>query len=152
MGATNFYTEANGATLSEAFQTAVDNAHYEYGHRGYTGTIAEKSGAVEFRIPLDCLPELPDVGHSNESFGMRVDGVMCYLSEWDEDYEAEKILTQDEADEWGKQTQADARALRQAMGYKEFHRMRAMWNDKWGYAVAFRIDEAMYGFCGLASC
>lgn len=152
MGATNFYTEANGATLSEAFRNAVDNAHYEYGHRGYTGSIAEKSGVTEFRIPLDCLPELPDTGHRNSSFAMRVDGAMCYLCECYEDSDAENTLKQDETSEWAKQAQADARALRQAMGYKEFHRMRAMWYEKWGNAVGFRIADGMYGFCGLASC
>lgn len=152
MGATNFYCEANGKTLSEAFQTAVDNAYYEYGHRGYTGTIAEKSGAIEFRIPLDCLPELPDVGHRNLSFAMRVDGVMCYLSDCYEDSEIEEALTQEASDEWAKEAQTDARALRKALGNKEFIRMVETWNDKWGHAVAFRITDGMYAFCGLASC
>ena len=39
-------------TVGEAFRACVDNARYEHGHGGYTGTIAEKSsfGLVEFRV------------------------------------------------------------------------------------------------------
>lgn len=152
MGATNFYTEANGATLSEAFQTAVDNAYYEYGHGGYTGSIAEKSGAVEFRIPPDCLPEIVDESVRHWSFAMRVDGAMCFLSDYYGDSDIEEALTREETSEWSRQAQVDALALRKALGNKEFRRMVDTWGDKWGHAVAFRIDKEMYGFCGLASC
>lgn len=42
MGADFFETRASGATPQEAFTRAVEKARYDYGHRGYTGTIAEK--------------------------------------------------------------------------------------------------------------
>jgi len=42
MGAMRFTAEATGADVAEAFNTAVADACYEYGHGGYTGTIAEK--------------------------------------------------------------------------------------------------------------
>ena len=42
MGATEFICDAHGTTALDAFQTAVKEAEYEYGHGGYTGTIAEK--------------------------------------------------------------------------------------------------------------
>jgi hypothetical protein len=51
MGATNFATAADGATVSEAFQTARTEAQYEYGHGGYTGTIAEKGSYRVFQLP-----------------------------------------------------------------------------------------------------
>ena len=44
MGATTFAVIAKGKTIREAFDSAVAEARYEYGHGGYTGTIAEKSG------------------------------------------------------------------------------------------------------------
>jgi hypothetical protein len=150
MGAVNFYCEAEGKTLSEAFRSAVDEAYYEYGHRGYTGTIAEKGGVTEFRIPLDCLPELPD--GLNPSLAMRVDGAMCFLCECSDDTDIDEALSEDIQSEWSKQAQADARALREAMGRKEFARMMDIWYEKWGNAVGFRIDEGVYGFCGMASC
>lgn len=44
MGALNFCVKIKGDTAEEAFFAAVDEAAYESGHGGYTGTIAEKSG------------------------------------------------------------------------------------------------------------
>tara|TARA_B100000902_G_C27193991_1_gene855442 strand:+ start:634 stop:945 length:312 start_codon:yes stop_codon:yes gene_type:complete len=43
MGATNFYCKSKGVTAEEAFTKAVKDYQWENGHRGYTGTIAEKS-------------------------------------------------------------------------------------------------------------
>lgn len=44
MGACEFFTSAAGSTVREAFNNAVEDALYESGHGGYTGTIAEKDG------------------------------------------------------------------------------------------------------------
>lgn len=46
MGAYTFECTAAGPTASDAFNNAVDAARYEYGHGGYTGTIAEKTSFV----------------------------------------------------------------------------------------------------------
>lgn len=43
MGAQTFYEFSSGKTAGEAFSKAVKNAAYQYGHSGYTGSIAEKS-------------------------------------------------------------------------------------------------------------
>lgn len=48
MGADQFVTKAKGATAKEAFDAAVAEAQYERGHRGYTGTIAEKDAFTTF--------------------------------------------------------------------------------------------------------
>lgn len=55
MGATNFAVVRDGKTANEAFTAARDQALYEYGHRGYTGTIAEKHGFVMRRpaMPIE---------------------------------------------------------------------------------------------------
>lgn len=42
MGATEFFTSAQGKTVAEAFSSAREDAQYECGHGGYTATIAEK--------------------------------------------------------------------------------------------------------------
>jgi hypothetical protein len=47
MGAEEFETTGIGDTAGKAFSNAVGEARYEYGHGGYTGTIAEKSDFVE---------------------------------------------------------------------------------------------------------
>lgn len=47
MGADTFSCTALGKNSNEAFRNAVAQAQHDYGHRGYTGTIAEKSEFVE---------------------------------------------------------------------------------------------------------
>lgn len=42
MGGTTFVVTATGSSAKDAFRGAVDDARHEHGHRGYTGTIAEK--------------------------------------------------------------------------------------------------------------
>jgi hypothetical protein len=56
MGATSFFTFAKGKTVSEAFASAQQDARYDHGHSGYTGTIAEKPSFIEFSVPLADLP------------------------------------------------------------------------------------------------
>jgi hypothetical protein len=46
MGATEFTCVGNGKTAKEAFDAAVEDAAYDCGHGGYTGTIAEKDTFV----------------------------------------------------------------------------------------------------------
>lgn len=43
MGASEFFTTASGENVRVAFRSAVEEAQYEHGHGGYTGTIAEKN-------------------------------------------------------------------------------------------------------------
>lgn len=42
MGGCTFQTVATGKTAAEAFRAAREQAQYDNGHAGYTGTIAEK--------------------------------------------------------------------------------------------------------------
>ena len=56
MGATDFYQTATGKTAREAFNNAVKQAQWDYGHAGYTGTIAEKDGFEEVILPDDIDP------------------------------------------------------------------------------------------------
>lgn len=51
MGAESFFHRARGATAKEAFRNAVNQAAYNHGHSGYTGTIAEKSSFVMIAVP-----------------------------------------------------------------------------------------------------
>lgn len=44
MGAERFDQFQKGTDAKKAFSDAVDRAAWEYGHGGYTGTIAEKPG------------------------------------------------------------------------------------------------------------
>lgn len=51
MGACEFSVRAKGRSAREAFQNAVDEALYESGHGGYTGSIAEKRSFIEIPLP-----------------------------------------------------------------------------------------------------
>ena len=61
MGAVNFYQVAVGKSAKDAFRNAVEQAQYDYGHSGYTGTIAEKSSFKMIPLPDGMKPmELAD--------------------------------------------------------------------------------------------
>ena len=52
MGAEFFGTYSKGKTAHEAFTMSKNKAYHDYGHSGYTGSIAEnlKSGLFEHSI------------------------------------------------------------------------------------------------------
>lgn len=50
MGACDFTATAYGTSAQDAFDVAVGAARQEYGHRGYSGTIAEKQTFTLFEI------------------------------------------------------------------------------------------------------
>jgi len=56
MGATTFYTVSVGKNAKDAFQKAREKAQYDYGHSGYTGTIAEKDSFVMIPLPTGMKP------------------------------------------------------------------------------------------------
>jgi hypothetical protein len=51
MGATTFIQTESGKTAREAFENAREQAGYDHGHAGYTGTIAEKNDFTMFKVP-----------------------------------------------------------------------------------------------------
>lgn len=51
MGSESFVVTGKGKTPLEAFQKAVEDAAYWFGHSGYTGTIAEKEDFILLRAP-----------------------------------------------------------------------------------------------------
>ena len=57
MGSENFTHIVHGKTAKEAFHNAKEEAYYDHGHAGYTGTIAEKSDFVTIELPEGKTPE-----------------------------------------------------------------------------------------------
>ena len=51
MGAANFSIRRQAQTAAAAFAAACDDAAFQYGHGGYTGTIAEKHSYVCIAVP-----------------------------------------------------------------------------------------------------
>lgn len=67
MGACTFTDIGRGKTAVEAFANARKEAQWQYGHGGYTGSLAEKPSFVLISVPADKDPreyanELLDVG------------------------------------------------------------------------------------------
>lgn len=61
MGSQDFATYQPGADVNQAFGDAVDQARYEYGNRGYTGTLAEKYEFTVIQadpVPMDAARKL----------------------------------------------------------------------------------------------
>jgi len=56
MGAEVFFNRSSGENAEEAFNKAVEQACYDFGHSGYTGTIAEKDSYVLIRLPAGSDP------------------------------------------------------------------------------------------------
>ena len=53
MGANTFVETVKDVSAEYAFQKAILSAQFEYGHGGYTGTIAEKGSDGLKRFPSD---------------------------------------------------------------------------------------------------
>ena len=53
MGASYFEDRATGTNAQEAFDRAKEQAFYDYGHAGYSGSIAEKDSFKVFELPVD---------------------------------------------------------------------------------------------------
>ena len=51
MGACEFSVRSKGKTANEAFKAAREEALYESGHGGYSGTIAEKNSFTLIPLP-----------------------------------------------------------------------------------------------------
>ncbi len=51
MGAEQFRVIGRGDTVQQAFFAAREQALYDYGHSGYTGTIAEKAVFILYDVP-----------------------------------------------------------------------------------------------------
>mgnify|MGYP000592557142 CR=1 FL=1 len=60
MSAEVFMHWSSGKSADAAFQSARDEAQYDYGHAGYTGTIAEKHSFVMIPWPGKGLPDRTD--------------------------------------------------------------------------------------------
>ena len=56
MGADFFGTYSKGKTAREAFTMSKSKAFHDYGHSGYTGSIAEKNTFIMIDVPEGFTP------------------------------------------------------------------------------------------------
>lgn len=137
MGAQTFYDEAAGSSATEAFANARERALYEYGHRGYTGTIAEKH---DFEMIKDSGTEVitrlrEQIEHGEER-----------LYEWEKPYwpqTRERLVKQVQQLEAKSSPAAIADALVSVSDPRI--------SDKWGPAGCIKLGPSRYLFFGWAS-
>jgi hypothetical protein len=84
MGATTFIHIATGRTATEAFHTAKEEAYWECGHGGYTGTIAEKPGFLEFTTSIGTGADL--VAALEESYDAPSEKLIEMMGRTEADY------------------------------------------------------------------
>ena len=161
MGASTFETMSHGKTAGEAFSAAVDAARYEYGHGGYTGTIAEKYDFALYTLPprvmapkvIAALYEArtPEAQRQDEEYRAKY-GAKLTAEQKRYDRKAAKAF------EW----------LASTFGERIARGMVETFNDKWGPAVAFEVSgkardryrlynhvprgRKVFAFVGWASC
>jgi len=132
MGAEAFQTSAKADSFREAVDKATADALYWYGHGGYTGTIAEKDGAVEYTIPWEKLG-VDESSHPQFAIDMVQAACNGYHN-------------------WATETEKGLASLfSEVMGESKFAEMASLHDDKWGSAVGFKLPNGEYGFCGWAS-
>lgn len=124
MGATVFAVKTDVDDVAAAYSILVEQAYWEYGHGGYTGTIAEKNGYVTFEPPDGVNAD--DVHDEIES--------NCYFKEEGRWY---GMRPSDQLIAW--------------FGPDEAEKLIRIYDDKWGPAVAIADGEGWL-FCGYASC
>lgn len=72
MPAETFILFARGKGAASTFNNALKQALYEHGHRGYTGSLAEKDSFVEIKIAKDFLPDEKDVMKRAEAWAKKL--------------------------------------------------------------------------------
>lgn len=124
MGAADFTTIATGKTVGEAFNKARRDAQYEFGHGGYTGTIAEKGDFIEIPVPKGTTAERLVAKASEASWAWE-------QARWNEGYKPTA------------KERAAVRYLIDKLGERTYQRfMEAAHGDKWGPAAALQITGA----------
>lgn len=125
MGATNFGHESIGENVSDAYRKAVEEAQYDYGHRGYTGTIAEKSG---YRV----------VSFSGSQTPARAEKFIRAVN----DYLHLRWEANDSDAKPGKKKSARRKAAKLLEKWgNALGRAAVLHEDKWGPAVAVLLDK-----------
>ena len=168
MGATTFSHIAYGKTAREAFAQAQDQAGWEHGHGGYSGTIVEKPGFVLFEIPkgVRCsayrFMELVDEAEEMSESGYLEDSLQ-YARSATEKRKLEAQIRKEErrsAAWWKKLNPSLAEVVRRAA---------PVYHDKWEACVAVEMagqeavkikerhgrkgtHDKVFLFAGWASC
>lgn len=111
MGGQSFFNIGVGKNPDEVFRNLSDEAQYQHGHGGYTGTIAEKPGFQLLSPPR---------------------GVAALdMAKWVATYVSPEYRNEPWNKGWKKEYPDALEA--------EVRRANQVWSDKWGPALAYEI-------------
>ena len=133
MGAERFEAEANGKDMKEAFNHAVDEAYWNYGHAGYTGTICEKDGAYLILNPMGM--EAQDVKDMIEKAQGWDHKPTAWTTQKPEFVAAQALAYADSKDAFQQ--------LVKWYGHDEAEKIVNMSDDKWDSAIAIEIRDGL---------
>ena len=122
MGASEYMNVAKGKTAQVAFDKLVEQAQWEHGHGGFSGTIAEKYSIVLFPRPK----------------GMRRATVL----------KAVRDLGRMQYDGDGNMQTASVQAKYPKL---DIAWMSEVYEDKWGASLGIELRKGEYLFAGWAS-
>ena len=122
MGASEYMNVGKGKTAKVAFDKVAENARWNHGHGGYSGTIAEKYSMVEFPRPkgmrrLTVIQAVRDLG---------------------------RIGFDDDGNAQTDKVQAKYPKLPIAKMFEGY-------DDKWGASLGIELKTGEYLFAGWAS-
>ena len=111
MGGQSFFNIGIGKTPNEAFNHLSEEARYQHGHGGYTGTIAEKPGFQLLSTP-------PGVAALD-------------MAKWVASYVPREYRDEPWNKNWKKEYPDTLES--------QIRRSHEIWSDKWGPALAYEI-------------
>lgn len=181
MGATDFSTTSSAKTAQLAFRKAQEEARYEDGHGGYTGTIAEVSS---FRmVDVDAVAKWAIARLTTRKAHFSLAGqrklrvaikAAKKANDWRTEAELEANIVYRATNGWGanavRETEAEACKRMRADVAKQLKALkgkrdrktaviRAMFDlnhpsiqDKWGSCGCVELKKGTFCFFGFASC
>lgn len=128
MGAQDFEVIYDAKTWQDAFNTAVEDAYWSYGHAGYTGSICEKPGARLITRPR----------------GVKASTVMTTIGEADKHGDKWYFAAEAEKKRAKKQAQKALDQMRTWFGQNETDAILRLFDDKWEDALCIELTKGEY--------
>jgi hypothetical protein len=161
MGSANFITKSFAKTPEEAFRSAVQQARWEHGHGGYTGTIAEKSGYTIFPRPervkaADVIRAVQYAAYSQgysgypDPTGQEYEEAWRKLVTWYGPVQARRIIETHD-NKWSNCIAITASEA-ETKAYKEAYKVgqTTVYTTKGAETVKRRVHGTLYIFAGYA--
>lgn len=154
MGAADFYVEAKGKNAATAFSEVTEQARWEHGHGGYSGTIAEKHDYTLIRRPdairATTLRRMIQDAHLLDYYRGQAASDSFIWRQRDETEAAWKRRAERERKAAARKVAAIEK--RYAAYRPTLIAIAAGWDaDKWGPAAAIEVERGTFAFFGYSS-